>query len=83
MGDLKRSAEDALATAPRCGRCEWWAGDRFRDASDATVGFTIHGKCTSLQAPPEFAGRKMHYLAGANCPAFKGWKEASRDRNDG
>ena len=77
MGDLKRSAEDALAMAPRCGRCEWWAGNRLRDAANATVGFTIHGLCTNAEAPAEVSGRKVHYLGGSSCPGFRWWKESA------
>ncbi len=75
MEDVVCSNATPTAVLPRCGRCVWWMGRRFRNANDKTVSFTVNGLCSNTDAPPNLAGRQVHYLDGANCPRFKHWKE--------
>jgi hypothetical protein len=46
-------------------------GRRFRSTDKTTVSFSVNRLCSNVKAPPDLAGRQVHYLDGANCPQFK------------
>lgn len=62
---------------PRCGRCRWWEGHRFRNDAQKTVSFSVEGKCGNSGAPIEWANRKVHYMSGADCPVYEMWESVA------
>jgi hypothetical protein len=59
---------------PRCGRCRWWEGHRFRNIANKTVSFSVEGRCGNAGAPAAWAQRKVHYLGGTDCPVYEPWE---------
>jgi hypothetical protein len=83
-GSTKVSSTTFLPSKPqRCGRCEWWEGNRARNDLNKTVSFAIAGRCANLGAPPQWANRNVSYLAGADCPAFAAWESPVPEKVSG
>lgn len=45
------------AVLPRCGRCAWWRGERYRNTAGKTVSYSIKGDCSNPAAPVASSGR--------------------------